>query len=148
MNDVKSLSGSKRGCKYHAVRIPKCRKKQLYGGAAKYLGSIFREPAKERESPIAEGHLCPDRVHMLIEIPPKYSAAQAAGYIKGKSAAATARRFAGRQKNFTGQNFRAGGYYVSTAGRDEAAIRKHIQEQEAEDQRLDQLEMFKDKQQP
>ena len=82
---------------------------------------------------------------MLIEIPPKYAVAQVIGYIKGKSAIAIARRFAGRQKNFSGQNFWARGYYVSTVGRDEATIRKYIREQEAEDHRLDELEMFKDK---
>jgi putative transposase len=69
---------------------------------AKYLGSIFHEMARERESKIVEGHLCADHVHMLIEIPPKYSVAQVVGYIKGKSAIAIARRFVGRQKNFTG----------------------------------------------
>ena len=144
MNDVKSLSHSVWECKYHAVWIPKCRKKQLYGGVAKYLGTIFRELARERESRIVEGHLCPDHVHMLIEIPPKYAVSQVIGYIKGKSAIAIARRFVGRQKNFSGQNFWARGYYVSTVGRDETMIRKYIREQETEDRRLDQLEMFKD----
>jgi putative transposase len=42
---------------------------------AKYLESIFRELVKERESSIAEGHICPDHAHTLIEIPQKYSAA-------------------------------------------------------------------------
>jgi putative transposase len=51
----------------------------------------------------------------------------------------------GRRKKFTGQNFWARGYYVSTVGRDEASIRRYIREQEAEDKRLDQLELFKDK---
>jgi putative transposase len=37
----------------------------------------------------------------------------------------------------------ARGYLVSTVGKDEAAVRKYIQEQETEDQRLDQLEMFR-----
>jgi putative transposase len=82
---------------------------------------------------------------MLIEIPPKYSVAQVVGYIKGKSAIAIARRFVGKQKNFTGQNFWARGYYVTTVGRDETTIRKYIQAQESEEQRLDQLEIFKDK---
>jgi putative transposase len=105
---------------------------------AKYLGSIFHELAME-------GYLCPDHIHMLIEIPPKYAVAQVIGYIKGKSAIAIARRFVGKQKNFSGQNFWARGYYVSTVGRDEATIRKYIREQEAEDHRLAQLEMFRDK---
>ena len=145
MNDRKSLAHSAWESKYHVVWIPKCRKKQVYGGVTKYLGSIFPRLAKERESRIVEGHLCPDHVHMPIEIPPKYSVAQVVGYIKGKSARAIARRFVGRQKNITGQNFWARGYYVSTVGRDEATIRKYIREQETEDKRLDRLEMFKDK---
>jgi len=145
VSDEKSLAHSVWDCKYHVVWIPKYRKKQLYGGVAKYLGEIFHRLAKERESRILEGHLCPDHVHMLIEIPPKYSVAQVVGYIKGKSAIAIARRFVGRQKNFTGQNFWARGYYVTTVGRDEAAIRRYISAQEVEDKRLDQLEMFKDK---
>ena len=142
---MKSLNHSVWECKYHIVWIPKCRKKQLYGGVAKYLGNIFHDLARERESQILEGHLCSDHVHMLIEIPPKYSVAQVVGYIKGKSAIAIARRFVGRQKNFTGQNFWARGYYVTTVGRDETAIRKYIQAQETEDKRLDQLEIFKEK---
>jgi putative transposase len=141
MSDVKNLARSAWECKYHVVWIPKCRRKQLYEGVAKYLGSLFHELA----SRILEGHLCPDHAHTQIGIPPEYSVAQVIGYIKGKSAVAIARRFVGRQKNFAGQNFWARGYFVSTVGRDEATIRKYIQEQEAEDQRLDQLEMFKDK---
>jgi putative transposase len=81
---------------------------------------------------------------MLIEIPPKYAVWGVVGYIKGKSAIAIARTYLGKRQNFTGQNFWARGYYVSTVGRDEQAIKKYIQEQEAEDKRQDQLELFKD----
>jgi putative transposase len=50
----------------------------------------------------------------------------------------------GKRQNFTGENFWARGYFVSTVGRDEAAIKKYIREQEDENKRLDQLDMFKD----
>jgi putative transposase len=50
----------------------------------------------------------------------------------------------GRKQNFTGENFWAKGYYVSTVGRDEESIKKYIREQEVEDKRLDQLGLFKD----
>ena len=142
MSDIKSLAHSVWECKYHIIWIPKCRKKILYGQVAKYLGEIFHDLAQQRESRIVEGHLCPDHIHMLIEIPPKYSVAQVVGYIKGKSAVAIARNYMGRQKNFNGQSFWARGYYVSTVGRDEEAIRQYIREQEVADKRLDQLEMF------
>ena len=65
-------------------------------------------------------------------------------HIEGKSAIAIARTYLGKQQNFTGQSFWARGYYVSTVGRDEATIKKYIQEQEDEDRRQDQLELFKD----
>jgi len=143
VSDMKSLAHSVWECKYHIIWIPKCRKKSLYGAVAKYLGKIFHELAQQRESRIVEGHLCPDHIHMLIEIPPKYAVAQVVGYIKGKSAIAIARNYMGRQKNFTGLNFWARGYYVSTVGRDEQAIKQYIRKQEAEDERLDQLELFK-----
>ena len=148
MPDAKSPAHSVWECKYHIIWIPKCRKKILYGKVAKYLGKIFHELAQQRESRIVEGHLCPDHIPMLIEIPPKYAVAQVVGYIKGKSAIAIARNYMGRQKNFTGQNFWARGYYVSTVGRDEQTIRQYILEQEAEDKRPDRLELFKDEKQP
>jgi len=89
-----------------------------------------------------EGHMLSDHLHMLISIPPKYSVSQVVGYIKGKSAIQIARTYVGRKKNFTGANFWARGYYVSTAGRDEEMVREYIRHQEQEDHRLDQLQIF------
>jgi putative transposase len=126
------------------VWIPKCRRKKLYGEVAQYLGEIFHELAGQRESRIVEGHVCPDHIHMLIEIPPKHGNSAVVGYIKGKSAIAIARTYLGKRSNFTGQAFWAKGYFVSTVGRDEETIKRYIREQEAEDKRLDQLELFKD----
>jgi len=83
-----------------------------------------------------------DHVHMLISIPPKYSVSQVMGYMKGKSAIHIARTYGGKRRNFVGQHFWARGYWVSTVGHDEAAVRLYIQEQEKADQRLDQLGLF------
>jgi putative transposase len=80
---------------------------------------------------------------MLIEIPPKYSVSQVVGYIKGKSAISIARNYMGRRQNFSGQNFWARGYYVSTVGLNEETIKRYIQQQESEDKRLDELDLFK-----
>jgi putative transposase len=143
MNDYESLSHTKWECKYHVVFIPKYRRKALYGQLRQHLGSVFRELARQKECEILEGHLVLDHVHMLIAIPPKYAVAQVMGYLKGKSAIHIARTYAGRRRNFVGQHFWARGYLVSTVGKDEATVRKYIQEQEREDQRLDQMEMFR-----
>jgi len=137
-----SLSHSRWDCKYHIVFIPKCRRAVLYRELRKHLGEMFRNLAQQKECRIEEGHLLGDHVHMLISIPPKYAVAQVVGFIKGKSAIHLARSFGGRQRNFTGCNFWARGYYVSTAGRDEEIVRRYIREQQAEDKRVEQLKMF------
>lgn len=63
--------------------------------------------------------------------------------MKGKSAIYVARTFMGRRQNFVGQHFWARGYWVSTVGKDERAVREYIRDQEKEDQRLNQLDMFR-----
>ncbi len=141
MSNYRSLNHTKWECKYHVVFIPKYRKKRIYGGIRRSLGSVFRRLAEQRESQVEEGHLMPDHVHMMLSIPPKYSVAQVIGYIKGKSAIHIAREFAGRKRNFVGQHFWARGYFVSTVGRDETVIREYIRRQEQDDQRQEQLRL-------
>ena len=143
MDTFESLNHSVWDCKYHVVFIPKCRRRTLYEELRRYLGEVFRKLAAQKESRIEEGHLLPDHVHMLIAIPPKYAVAQVVGFMKGKSAIHLARVYGERKRNFVGQHFWARGYFVSTVGRDEAAIREYIKKQEQEDTRLDQLGLWK-----
>jgi putative transposase len=142
MQTYETLKHSTWECKYHIVFIPKYRKKVLYGQVRRELGSLLRELARQKESEIIEGHLMMDHVHMLVSIPPKYSVAQVMGFVKGKSAIHIARVYAGRRKSFVGLHFWARGYWVSTVGKNEAAVRRYIQEQEKEDQRIDQLTLM------
>jgi putative transposase len=139
--DYRRLSHTKWDCKYHVVFIPKRRKKKIFGDLRRHLGEVFHDLASRKESRIEEGHLHEDHVHMCISIPPKYAVANVVGYIKGKSAIAIARNFMGRKRNFTGENFWARGYFVSTVGLDEDVVRNYIKSQEKEDDRLDQLSM-------
>ena len=141
MNTFESLKHTTWECKYHVVFIPKYRKKVLYQQLRRELGAVFRELAQRQESEIIEGHLMADHVHMLISIPPKHSVSSLMGFMKGKSAIHIARVYAGRRRNYVGQHFWARGYWVSTVGKNEAAVRRYIQDQEKEDQRLDQMEL-------
>ena len=141
MKEEQSLSHTRWECKYHVVWIPKYRKKKLFIGLRSELGEVFHSLAQQRECRILEGHLRPDHVHILISIPPKLSVSSAVGFIKGKSAIYIARNFAGKRKNFAGENFWARGYYVSTVGIDEDLVRTYIKNQEKEDQRIDQLQL-------
>jgi putative transposase len=143
MDEYESLSHTKWDCKYHVVFIPKCRRKTLYGQLREHLGEVFRKLATQKESRIEEGHLLLDHVHMLIAIPPKYAVSQVVGYIKGKSAIHLARVYGERKRNFVGQSFWARGYFVSTVGRDETVIRDYIRNQEKEDSRLEQLNLWR-----
>ena len=143
MDEYASLSHTKWDCKYHIVFIPKCRRKVLYKTLRQHLGEVFRDLAQQRECKIEEGHLMIDHVHILISIPPKYAVSQVVGYIKGKSAIHLARTYGERKQNYVGQHFWARGYFVSTVGRDEATIRDYIRNQEKEDQRLDQMNLWK-----
>jgi len=143
MDEQQSLNHSKWECKYHVVFIPKCRRKTLYAQLRRYLGEVFRELAEQKESRIEEGHLMPDHVHMMISIPPKYAVSQVIGFIKGKSAIHLARVYGETRRNFVGQSFWARGYFVSTVGRDEEVIRNYIRNQEEEDNRLEQMNLWR-----
>jgi putative transposase len=143
LKDVQSLSHSVWECKYHIVWIPKWRRKVLYGRIRQYLGEVFRSLARQRECEVIQGSLRPDHVHMHISIPPKYAVSQVVGFIKGKSAIHIARTFGGRARNFVGENFWARGYFVSTVGRDEKVVQEYIKKQEAEDRRLEQLQLLR-----
>lgn len=143
MDTFESLNHSVWECKYHVVFIPKCRRKVLYGELRRHLGEVFRTLAAQKESRIEEGHLLGDHVHMLISIPPKHAVSQVIGFIKGKSAIHVARVYGERKRNFVGEHFWARGFFVSTVGRDEAAIREYIKTQQEADARLDQLGLFR-----
>ena len=143
MDDQESLSHSRWECKYHVVFIPKCRRKTLYVQLRQHLGDVFRKLAEQRESRVEEGHLQSDHVHMLISIPPKYAVSQVVGFINGKSAIHLARVYGENRQNFTGQSFWARGYFISTVGRDEEVIRNYIRNQEQEDQRLEQMNLWR-----
>ncbi len=143
MDKYESLSHTTWECKYHVVFIPKCRRRTLYGQLRVHLGEVFRKLAGQKESRVEEGHLMPDHVHMLLSIPPKYAVSQVVGFIKGKSAIHLARVYGERKRNFVGQHFWARGYFVSTVGRDERVVREYIKAQQKEDERVDQLDLWR-----
>ena len=141
MDDYQSLSHTRWECKYHVVFIPKCRRKVLYNQIRKELGKVLAELARQKESRIESGSIQADHIHMVICIPPKYSVAQVIGYIKGKSAIYIARNYVGKKRNFTGEQFWARGYFVSTIGKDEEMSKEYVRRQQAEDKRIDQLRL-------
>lgn len=114
----------------------------IFKNLRSYWGEALHELARQKESRILGVHLQIDHVHVLISIPQKYAVSFVIGYIKGKSAIYIARNFSNRRRNFIGETFWARGFYVTSVGLDEDAVRSYIKNQEKEDQRIDQLKLL------
>ena len=83
--DINSLNHTSWRCQYHVVFAPKYRRLAIYREIKVDIGKILRQLCQQKEVEIIEAELCPDHIHMLISIPPKYSVSQIMGYLKGKS---------------------------------------------------------------
>ena len=83
--DINSLNHTRYRCQYHIVFAPKFRRQVIYREIKVDIGKILRQLCQQKGIEIIEAELCPDHIHMLISIPPKYSVAQVMGYLKGKS---------------------------------------------------------------
>lgn len=85
MHDNNSLAHTSWNCKYHIVFAPKYRRKIFYGENKAEIGKILRELCEWKGVHIVEAEVCPDHIHMLVEIPPKMSVSSFMGFLKGKS---------------------------------------------------------------
>lgn len=105
--DKNSLSHTKWRCKYHVVFAPKYRRQVIYSKLKKDIGLILRELCSRKGINIIEAELCPDHVHMLIEIPPKMSVSETMGYLKGKSSLIIFDRHANLKYKYGNRHFGA-----------------------------------------
>ena len=80
-----------------------------------------------------------DRVHMLVEIPPKMSVSSFVGFLKGKSSLMVYERWSNIKYKYRNREFWCKGYYVDTAGKNARKIAEYIQNQLKEDALSDQL---------
>ena len=107
----------------------------------KEIGKILRKLCEYKGIEILEAEACPDHIHMLISIPPKFSISQIMGYLKGKSSLMIFDKFANMKYKYGNRHFWCKGYYVSTIGRNEKKIKEYIQNQLQEDLAQDQISM-------
>ena len=138
MNDFESLAHVRWECKYHIIFIPKYRRKVIFGNIRRSIGQILRDLCDQKGIALLEGHAMNDHVHLCLSIPPKYSVAYTIGFLKGKSAVRIHRELL-NERRMVGLHFWATGYWVSTVGRDEGAVRKYIREQEERDRQQSKL---------
>lgn len=145
MNDIKSLAHTKWNCKYHIVFAPKYRRQVFYGEKRREVGNILRRLCEWKGVMIIEAEVCPDHIHMLLEIPPKMSVSGVVGYLKGKSSLMIYEKFGNLKFKYRNREFWCRGYYVDTAGKNAARIKEYIKHQLEEDKMGEQLRIpFKD----
>jgi putative transposase len=138
-SDTNSLAHTKWNCKYHIVFAPKYRRKIIYGELKAEIGQILRQLCEWKEIKIVEAELCPDHVHILVEIPPKVSVSGFVGYLKGKSSLMLHERHGNLKYKYGNRSFWCRGYFVDTAGKNAKRIQEYIQNQLKEDQLHDQM---------
>ena len=141
-DDISSLAHSKWNCKYHIVFAPKYRRMVIYKQIKTDIGRILRKLCEQKGVEIIEAEACPDHIHMLLSIPPKYSVAQIMGYLKGKSSLMIFDRHANLKYKYGNRHFWCRGYYVDTVGKNKKRIEEYIRNQLQEDIACDQISLF------
>lgn len=111
----------------------------IYGKIRQDIGVILRRLCEQKGVEIIEAELCPDHIHMLVSIPPKYSVAQIMGYLKGKSSLMIFDRHANMKYKYGNRHFWYRGYYVDTVGKNKKVIEEYIKKQLQEDIATDQI---------
>ncbi len=114
MEDTNSLSHTKWNCKYHVVFAPKYRRKVFFEDKRIEIGAILRELCRWKGVEIVEAEVCPDHVHMLLEIPPKISVSGFMGFLKGKSSLMIYQKWGNMKFKYRNRQFWCRGYYVDT----------------------------------
>ena len=141
MKDKNSLAHTAWNCKYHIVFAPKYRRQDIYGKIRVDIGKMLRMLCDRKGIKIIEAELCKDHIHMLVQIPPKYSVSDIVGYLKGKSSLMIFDRYANMKYKYGNRHFWCRGYFVDTVGKNEKKIAEYVRNQLQEDIVNDQVSM-------
>ena len=139
MKDNNSLAHTTWNCKYHIVFAPKYRRKVFFGEKKREIGAILRSLCEWKGVNIIEAEICPDHVHMLVEIPPKMSVSGFMGYLKGKSSVLIYQKFSNLMYKYRHREFWCTGYYVDTVGKNTKIIKEYIANQLKADKQMEQM---------
>ena len=137
--DELSLAHTVWNCKYHIVFAPKYRRKVFFNDKRIEIGKILRKLCEFKQVTIVEAEVCPDHIHMLVEIPPKISVSGFVGYLKGKSSLIIYQRWGNLKFKYRNREFWCRGYYVDTVGKNKAKIAEYIRNQLKEDEAVVQM---------
>jgi putative transposase len=122
--------------KYHLVWVCKYRRRILKPGVCAYLtkvlyGLLRRLPGVSIE---VIGY-DEDHLHMVIDIPPRYSISDVVAQLKSQSASQLRRKFVWLEKVYWKENvIWSPGYFISSIGADEATIKNYVEYQGRQDE--------------
>jgi putative transposase len=102
------------------------------------LKRIFKFIAKWKGLRIVQWHIGDEHIHLYLVIPPKYSAAYIICVLKAKSSSWLKKK----TKKFPKGPLWSRGYFASTIGINEFAIRAYIQNQDRRKVDIENLKLF------
>ena len=138
-DNINSLAHTMYNCKYHIVFAPKYRRMAFYGSKRLEIGKILRKLCEWKGVNIIEAEVCVDHIHMLVEIPPKYSVSGFMGFLKGKSSLIIYQKWGNAKFKYRNREFWCSGYYVDTVGKNKNKIKEYIRNQLKEDEEMVQM---------
>ena len=138
-DNINSLAHTMYNCKYHIVFAPKYRRMAFYGSKRLEIGKILRKLCEWKGVNIIEAEVCVDHIHMLVEIPPKYSVSGFMGFLKGKSSLIIYQKWGNAKFKYRNREFWCRGYYVDTVGKNTNKIKEYIRNQLKEDGEMVQM---------
>lgn len=130
-------------CEYHLVLVSKYRRKIFNDGSFAYFEKVMREiREKLPELIILTMNHDKDHIHLHLSISPKIRVSDAVRTIKSISGRLLKKKFEYMRKAYWGvDGIWSDGYFVSTVGINEYAIKRYIEHQGQEDLGQAQLEL-------
>jgi len=123
------------------VFITKYRKPVLRGDVGREVRVLVREVCRTHDIEVVQGHIRPDHVHLLLDVPPRLSPSRVMQLIKGKSSHHLLQDHRRLRREFWGRHLWARGYFVATTGNvSEEMVAKYIETQDVT-QRDDQFQV-------
>ena len=138
-DNTNSLAHTMYNCKYHIVFAPKYRRMAFYGSKRLEIGKILRKLCDWKGVNIIEAEVCVDHIHMLVEIPSKYSVSGFMGFLEGKSSLIIYQKWGNAKFKYWNREFWCRGYYVDTVGKNTNKIKEYIRNQLKEDEEMVQM---------
>ena len=113
--------------------ITKYRKPALRGDIGKEVRDLTREICRTLDIEIVKGHVRPDHVHLLLDVPPRLAPSKVMQAIKGKTSQHLLQDHRKLRKEFWGRHLWARGYFVATTGNvSDTMVAEYIETQDVE----------------